>query len=806
MKSAILAWALVLSGQEGEAAKKHVEAVSKSTHAYVVRQGGTMDGRSCRSPVGTYEGWTQTWESNRSLRMENLGDADVVNPWLSNGRSGARNVQELIASALKPGMTDREKAMALYDLEIRHRYHWGGDNNELGDPIKVFNVYGYNTCGNDSICLAGLWNRAGLKASPARVVGHCVSQVFYDGRWHLYDGDMQGVYLMSDGRTVAGEQDIVRDHDLIKRTHTQGILRRADRRGDEWEAALYKYEGEERGSRDSAAKHTMDMVLRPGEALVWKWARQGPPKVLGAEGIKFAHTVCNGLWEYRPDFSRELWRKGAERAENARSSANGLEAEPGKAGSVQWLLKSPYLLVGGRIEADAGDFEASRDGKTWQKAAGGLDELLRAPGPAPYEVRVRCTLAAGKPLRKLAFLLDLQMAPLAMPEMAVGENRFTYTDASPGPRNVRITHEWVERSSTRPPAAPSAAVHPPNGGSSAGTRITFAWSPAKDPDGDRIADYQFQLSDREDLLYPVSPNFSRLVTLVSGRCEEKLALPRAGLLAAGGKYWWRVRAKDEKGVWGPWSPTWSFTAGGPAAPVDVRMDFDAARGTGTLRWKPRPEGSRPVKYRIHGSDEKGFTASDEPLPVFAGNGKAGLPAVFPPSFLAETPDLELTVVGPGVSHPCANRAWYRVVAVDAAGEHSGPSDAAASPRPFLSSRPETAAKVGRPYRYAATSIRSIGDLRARDGGKLDMNFWDLETPKYSLDEGPAWLRIDPATGILTGTPDKAGKARVVVSAVIEVDDAKIDERSLIWGHDKILSNGTRSLGRAAQEFVLDVSE
>ena len=54
-------------------------------------------------------------------------------------------------------------AFALWFQETRHRYHWAGDNSELGDPVKVFNVYGHNTCGNDSICLAGLWKVAGLK-------------------------------------------------------------------------------------------------------------------------------------------------------------------------------------------------------------------------------------------------------------------------------------------------------------------------------------------------------------------------------------------------------------------------------------------------------------------------------------------------------------------------------------------------------------------------------------------------------------------------------------------------------------------
>jgi hypothetical protein len=96
----------------------------------------------------------------------------------------------------------------------------------------------YNTCGNDSICLAGLWHRAGLKVTPARLVGHCVSQAFFDGRWNLFDGDMHSMYLLRDNRTIACEQDLVRDHDLIKRSHTQGILNPDKRGNDEWEASM----------------------------------------------------------------------------------------------------------------------------------------------------------------------------------------------------------------------------------------------------------------------------------------------------------------------------------------------------------------------------------------------------------------------------------------------------------------------------------------------------------------------------------------------------------------------------------------
>ena len=286
-----------------DAPKRHVEEIAVARHVYMVRQGGTMDGANCRSPIGVgmMDGPAieQTWESNRAVRLENVGETDVINPWLANGRNGFRTLDEIVASAVKPGMTDREKAHALWFQQIRHRYHWAGDNNELGDPVKVFNIYGHNTCGNDSICLAGLWKRAGLRVTPARVVGHCVTQCFFDGRWNLFDGDMHSMYLLRDNHTVAGEQDLVRDHDLIKRTHTQGILNPDKRANDEWEASIYMFEGPPAGDRNCVQDTSMNMVLRPGEAITWRWGHLNPVKYHG-ERPKYPDTICNGCGNIDP--------------------------------------------------------------------------------------------------------------------------------------------------------------------------------------------------------------------------------------------------------------------------------------------------------------------------------------------------------------------------------------------------------------------------------------------------------------------------------------------------------------------------
>src|SRR5437667_6590961 len=204
-----------------------------------------MDGTNCRSPLGGGFGiWTQSWESNRAVRLENIGDTDVIDPWLSNGRNDFRTMKEIVAGAVTPGMTDRERALAIWRRQTTHRFHAGaGDPAEMHDPVKVFNVYGYTTCGDDAVCLAGLWNAAGFPVSPGRLLSHRTSQVFYDGRWHLMDGDLGPVYLLRDNETIASEEELVRDHDLVKRSHPHGIVD-PDRRADNEEhAALFMTEG-----------------------------------------------------------------------------------------------------------------------------------------------------------------------------------------------------------------------------------------------------------------------------------------------------------------------------------------------------------------------------------------------------------------------------------------------------------------------------------------------------------------------------------------------------------------------------------
>ena len=125
-----------------------------------------------------------------------------------------------------------------------------------------------------------------------------------------------------------------------------------------------------------------------------------------------------------------------------------------------------------------------------------------------------------------------------------------------------------------------------------------------------------------------------------------------------------------------------FHGEGPAYPINVMLKHNERTGIGTLMWSANPAGQTPVKYRVYGSDEKGFTVHDAPYEVKLGDTKE-LTNPFPANFVAEVAGTSLDVVGVGNARPNANKAYYRVVAVDGKDKRSGDSDYVEALRPFI---------------------------------------------------------------------------------------------------------------------------
>jgi hypothetical protein len=77
-KGAVEPWAS--NTDPTDVSKSHVQDVTTAPFTYNITQSGTIDGKMCTTLPGVWEPYEQTWESNRSIRMENVGAAKVINP------------------------------------------------------------------------------------------------------------------------------------------------------------------------------------------------------------------------------------------------------------------------------------------------------------------------------------------------------------------------------------------------------------------------------------------------------------------------------------------------------------------------------------------------------------------------------------------------------------------------------------------------------------------------------------------------------------------------------------------------------
>ncbi|MDD4889737.1 MAG: discoidin domain-containing protein [Phycisphaerae bacterium] len=114
--------------------------------------------------------------------------------------------ENFVYSALSPWKTEQEKATAQF--RWMHRSRRVGscvleDGRPVLDPVLFFNSYGVTFCSMISQINCSLWEARGAKGRVVDLPGHCVSEVFYDGAWHLFDNDFCNYYLNEKGAVAS---------------------------------------------------------------------------------------------------------------------------------------------------------------------------------------------------------------------------------------------------------------------------------------------------------------------------------------------------------------------------------------------------------------------------------------------------------------------------------------------------------------------------------------------------------------------------------------------------------------------------
>ena len=575
-----------------------IRDITEAGVEYSIEMGGTLDDLN----TARYQPMSETnpnlielpgFQPNVAVTLANIGTHDVVNPRLVvNDRHDWFSLNTLVAEVAKPGMAERDKAMAIFEV-FRDNFHhtnaprlWvehGLLDSHSYDPIKHLNWFENTGCSCMAIAMASVWESAGLKSRVINFgVDHWVSEVFYDDAWHLFDADMKVFHLRRDNTTVAGLDDCRADPGLTQRSHPYGFA-------SPYASGCGSYGANSASPHAAPKDHTMALTLRPGESLTRWW--QDPDAKPAARDGRYAQwepKYGRGKLLYKPDLSKPNALDGAAWHHNvALFAADGhrpylhTKQAPYYCELV-FPVRSPYPIVGGRIQVtfdgrDGGGFYpqvfVSFEGRNWLTLWSGpsnqpsqcdvsLDSFIdtaRRTTQCQYFVKLTWLPWHGQALMgidSLCIETDLALSLRSLPTLRLGRNKVVYRDDTDAARNVRVTHVWRESSANTPPAAPAAPVAPLDAASADSNAPRLRWEPATDANGDAVVDHHVEVRARPDMRFPVATSLDRLT--FSGEPEWRVP---GGWLIPGERYYWRVRARDGRGAWSTWSPVWSFVAG-----------------------------------------------------------------------------------------------------------------------------------------------------------------------------------------------------------------------------------------------------
>ena len=386
-----------------------------------------------RIPAGTNQSIT-----NRRLIIRNTDPSTAVIPRLSiEGWPDLSSSEGILASILKPGMTAEEKSLAIWKFLVDWRFHHypAEQGDEVHDPVRFINVYGYGFCDDSARNTAALAQLAGLRSRVWGLSGHVVAETYYAGRWHMFDPDHE-VYYRTPAGHIASVEELAANPSLITQTKTDPI-------GSDTRAIARLYTTTEDNSvreRKVSATHKMRLVLHPGDELVYDFQNHDKIHRTTFNDRPLPPSFGNGT------LTRSLSLTDHECTMSIEWPYVILDA------SLQWPAHDAEPLPKFAVSLEGTNFEEIPVTRQGQVYVVRIAEWLKSKGKALYRFDLQITRdSAGSGRRQIPLKLDFQFAPRAVPRVQATGSSFQLKVESANGRalpadwdGVEIVHEWQE--------------------------------------------------------------------------------------------------------------------------------------------------------------------------------------------------------------------------------------------------------------------------------------------------------------------------------------------------------------------------
>lgn len=368
------------------------------------------------------------------------------------------SVANIVEGLIRPGMTDREKALAIHRFGMAHLIHFNGPVEEredyITDPLKLIGVYGYALCGNNSAGMTALYNAAGLKTRTRNMPEHSVPEVWFENKWNYIDTDMFGYVPLPNGG-IASVDELVKDPDLfVRQTKPPDPYYPFDRKEDM--ASVFRNVRPDHNYHPYPNAHIMNLGLRTGESATLYYRPQGR-FLLTTFSLADLGTVYkdywtlgpvrrgslawtdkppaaygNGLIQYQPDLRSEAFRRENPEVSGVAAGDDGQPASiagaPNQTASIVLEMSSPWAIAG--LQNDLTDFEDDSDGAV-------VSGLFWRRDPAD-ENRIFVSADAGRTWKKVWENRILGAVPFQVDVTRYAKGRYRYW----------VKFEWVDRKGT----------------------------------------------------------------------------------------------------------------------------------------------------------------------------------------------------------------------------------------------------------------------------------------------------------------------------------------------------------------------